>query len=482
MLTEKGERIMKNKSYRFAVMFLTVSLLIMGFGADTYAQSLTLSTDVAELSASKLAAPTGLKCWHMSLEVTLTWNKVKGADGYSVYMYDTDAKKYKRIKSVKSNKCKYIVADEGIYVWGNEGEFSFKVRAYKKTSSGVEYGSWSKKASIIVFEEEFVEPVEEVTEPVKSEERLAAPQNLKVNSVTSSSVALEWDKVKDADKYRVEYSEKEVEPGVDNIWTVYETDKTYIVIDEKFIQGIEYIFCVNAVKNDNGKDIYSPSVSVTEKIPVFSGKLEKPSWMYVSDINEEYAVIGWNKVENANGYKYILYEGSKEKYRGTTDTNRVALTGLEKSCRYTLWVAATNGKRSSSYLVGDTFTAQENMYTLPGFARFGWKDLHEDSTMNVVKSMFGGDLVYGKTYKMDELNKILDEGKLPADEYLNAVWENGLRSEKSRREKISDLPVDIPAYKLTFCAGGMKLYEFYEVYLPNGDDKVDFLIVVKVLI
>lgn len=68
--------------------------------------------------------------------IKLTWSKVKNADGYEVYRYENAKGCWTKIKAVK--KTTYTLTNM------LEGEkVKIRVRAYKKTKSGNEYGKYS---------------------------------------------------------------------------------------------------------------------------------------------------------------------------------------------------------------------------------------------------------------------------------------------------------------------------------------------------
>jgi hypothetical protein len=62
-------------------------------------------------------------------KITLTWTSVKGADGYTVYTYNSSNKKWETFDTVKKNSCpigkKFGSATQ-----------KFKVRAFKKATDG----------------------------------------------------------------------------------------------------------------------------------------------------------------------------------------------------------------------------------------------------------------------------------------------------------------------------------------------------------
>lgn len=68
--------------------------------------------------------------------IKLKWKSVKGAKGYEIYRYENAAKRWTKIKTTK--KTKYILTNM------LEGEkVKIKIRAYKNTKNGKEYGKFS---------------------------------------------------------------------------------------------------------------------------------------------------------------------------------------------------------------------------------------------------------------------------------------------------------------------------------------------------
>ena len=71
----------------------------------------------------------------------ISWNKISGADGYQIYYSTAKGGKYKRLKSTSALSFKKTGLASG-------KKYYFKVRAYKKTSSGTVYGEFSKVQSV----------------------------------------------------------------------------------------------------------------------------------------------------------------------------------------------------------------------------------------------------------------------------------------------------------------------------------------------
>lgn len=87
---------------------------------------------------SAVTRPGDTKNLKIEDKVSLTWSKVKGADGYTVYLYNSDSKKWEVFTNVKKNTCKIGKK------FGSATQ-QFKVRAYKRSSDKTKfYGGYSK--------------------------------------------------------------------------------------------------------------------------------------------------------------------------------------------------------------------------------------------------------------------------------------------------------------------------------------------------
>lgn len=105
----------------------------------------TVYSDYSKVKYAKpvLAEVTGVKAKAGTKKITVSWSKVKGADGYKVYKYDSKAGKYKAVKTIKSGKT---------VKWTNsklkKGKtYSYKVKAYRTVDGKKVYSpSYSKVA------------------------------------------------------------------------------------------------------------------------------------------------------------------------------------------------------------------------------------------------------------------------------------------------------------------------------------------------
>ena len=108
---------------------------------DTKIYSSYTKAVAVKITNKPAAAAISLKT--ASKAVTVTWNKVPGANGYIVYMATSKDGKYTKLASVSGTSFtkKKLVKGRTYY---------FKVRSWTKTSSGNVYGNFSTAKSIVV--------------------------------------------------------------------------------------------------------------------------------------------------------------------------------------------------------------------------------------------------------------------------------------------------------------------------------------------
>lgn len=97
--------------------------LTIGSYAERYAANNSIGYSyTASSQQQKLPAPENVKGEAEADKIVLTWDKVEGAAGYRVYIYDPVTGKYDFYKSVKSTKCTVTELESGT-------EYSFRVTA-----------------------------------------------------------------------------------------------------------------------------------------------------------------------------------------------------------------------------------------------------------------------------------------------------------------------------------------------------------------
>lgn len=97
---------------------------------------------VTENNGDKLASPDNFKASSKTANtVTLTWDKVSGADAYTVYMYNSTTGKYEKYKTVSSNTCTVKSLKKNT-------KYKFKVAALDKVNGKYKEGEKSDPIAV----------------------------------------------------------------------------------------------------------------------------------------------------------------------------------------------------------------------------------------------------------------------------------------------------------------------------------------------
>lgn len=123
----------KSYSYRVTAYYKSNNNVVN----STYAKTITAST---LLKATSTLTGTATKN-----SVTLKWSKVSGATGYYVYRYNTRTKEYEKFATINSSNT-LTIKNTGLSA---NTKYTYKITAFKKTSSGTLGGDTSKAFSIV---------------------------------------------------------------------------------------------------------------------------------------------------------------------------------------------------------------------------------------------------------------------------------------------------------------------------------------------
>ena len=197
------------------------------------------------LAVSAPSQVESLKAKPGSTTVTLTWNKVKDCDSYSVFYYSPATEKYTFIKNSKNPECKVTGLDEG-------ETYYFAVQGYNNDESNKVYGTVSDYVKTTTK----VEPLDKV-------------KGLEYSGLTDSKVKLTWDKVSGA-KYAVYFYNADTKK-----YTLISNTSTESITVKDLDAETTYRFAVRPFKKAGGKTYYgdySAKLKVTTPTPTLKVK------------------------------------------------------------------------------------------------------------------------------------------------------------------------------------------------------------------
>ncbi len=203
----------------------------------------------------KPKATTGLKAKTQDTKsITLSWSKTTGATGYEVYKYNSQTKKYVKIKTTTSTSYKVTSLNAGT-------TYKFKVRAYKKVGDSTTiFGTYSS---------------------VFSTATKTAKPTLKSATQSSGKVKLTWNNVSGESGYEIYYSTSK--NGTYKKMSGVAANKISYTTS-KLTAGKTYYFKVRTYKTVGDNKVYSAFSNVKSvKIPVV---------YYITKTGEKYHVDG----------------------------------------------------------------------------------------------------------------------------------------------------------------------------------------------
>lgn len=188
-----------------------------------YSSILTTSTSPLKVKDVKATDRT-------STSITLSWKEISNADGYRVYRYNSENKKYELLDEVEGNK-ETTYTDKKLTSGKN---YYYKVKAYKKIKNNTYLGSYS-------------DSLKTCPRPKKTEVKLSTPR--------SASVRISWKDIKYASGYEV-YRSTSKGGKYTKVSTIKDGDKikyTNYGLSKKKV----YYYKVRSYKMVDKKKIYS---------------------------------------------------------------------------------------------------------------------------------------------------------------------------------------------------------------------------------
>lgn len=292
---------MKNGMKKTAAVIMAA--MLMGTGAVVpAAEDMGIFSQTAIVAeAASVGKVTGLKSKTLSnSEIQLSWSKVSGASGYTVYMRKNG--KYNKLGDCKGTS--YTVKK-----LPNATRENFKVRAYKTVKGKKVYGEYSANWNT-------------ATNP-------QACKGLKKTSANSDSIKLSWTKI-GCTNYRV-YQLKNGE------WKeVGKTAGTSYTVKNLTAES-EYKFKIRACKVDDKNANHYGKYS---NIIVAKTNVKKVTGLKAKTISNSKIKLSWNSVSGADGYSVGMRKnGVYNEVADVTETNAV-VSGLPNATRESFKIRA----------------------------------------------------------------------------------------------------------------------------------------------
>ena len=221
----------------------------------SYSSPILVATKPTKISGLKVSS-------NLITSIKLTWNKISGATGYKIYMYNSKTKNYEYCGKSYTNSFNVTNLSYGT-------EYKFKVRAYK-TINGIQYkGSYS-------------DIVTTATKPNKV-------TGLKSTKQTTNSITVQWNKTSKVTGYAV-YVYSQYSQSFEQYKKTTGTSMTITGLDTaKF-----YKICVKSYITVAGKNYYSDRSSAISQKTKSTSKIKAGI-----DVSKWQGNINWKSVKNA---------------------------------------------------------------------------------------------------------------------------------------------------------------------------------------
>ncbi len=354
--------------------------------------------------------------------VTLNWSSVSNATGYQVYVNIPDLG-YVNVGSVEGSSTTQAI----IIGFTNGKTYDFKVRAYKKASSGnLSYGDFSPERTLKINNNQYDEDNNYKPEETKP----GTIKNLRASEIYEDEAVIRWNASSNTDGYEVWVAEENGRFYYIN--TVYKNYTTLKYLEE----GTDYEVKILPFREGSKGIVYGEPAYES-----FTTKQEqkKPAQVknVTTGVSGNEVGVDWSKVTGAKGYNVYLSKNntSNFKYQKTTTTNSTLLKNLDYDTTYYVRVAAytyINGKevegtvsaykqfktkadtsktignvthlnatvknRNEAYL---TWWDADNAYGYDIYLAKGYSSLQKiDSTTKSYYTIYSYDLDYNTTYRV----------------------------------------------------------------------------------
>lgn len=298
-----GKTLSLNKDYTVTysnnISVGTAKILIKGTGNYTGEKTITFKIIPKKISKVSLSKKT-------TNSLTLSWNKLDDVTGYKIYKYDSKSEDYEYLKTIKGASTTSFtdsnLTDATVY--------KYKVRGYK-TVNGNAYNGFISNS--------FAEST-----------KVKTVSNLNLKTRNATSLELSWDKVKNADGYRI----YRLDTNTDTYKLVktINNNTTTSYKHSNLVSATNYYYKVKAFKYLNGSNRYS---DYSSRLKATTRPLQ-PSVILNSTKSKSIKVSWTNISKRATGYEVRMSTSKNGTFNsiGTTTNTSFTKVNLTKGKTY----------------------------------------------------------------------------------------------------------------------------------------------------
>lgn len=249
-------------------------------------------------------------------DMTLSWDKLQGADGYRIRIYDKVTGSFDVIGSTSKNT--YLV--EGL---AKGTKYSYTIQPFIKTAAGTKlYG--------------------DVSEEYSDYTKMAQVKDLTLNTLATDKISVTWADMADISGYIVKvYNTSDELIQQDNV-----ASNEYTI--SNLSAGSKYIFKVASYKDmEDGKQVFGQE---SEDFEVITKPGKVQNVRYKSSTTSA-VTITWDKFAEATGYNVYLYDTvtKKKTLIGTTSGTSYTAQKLSTGTKYKYVIAAYAKNGGNTY-------------------------------------------------------------------------------------------------------------------------------------
>ena len=298
-----GKTLSLNKDYTVTysnnISVGTAKILIKGTGNYTGEKTITFKIIPKKISKVSLSKKT-------TNSLTSSWNKLDDVTGYKIYKYDSKSEDYEYLKTIKGASTTSFtdsnLTDATVY--------KYKVRGYK-TVDGNAYNGFISNS--------FAEST-----------KVKTVSNLNLKTRNTTSLELSWDKVKNADGYRI----YRLDTNTDTYKLVktINNNTTTSYKHSNLVSATNYYYKVKAFKYLNGSNRYS---DYSSRLKATTRPLQ-PSVILNSTKSKSIKVSWTNISKRATGYEVRMSTSKNGTFNsiGTTTNTSFTKVNLTKGKTY----------------------------------------------------------------------------------------------------------------------------------------------------